>query len=343
MSAAPLTHRVRAERSQRGWSQAELAQRSGLSRAEISALETGRLASPSTSAALRLAAAFNLTVEDLFSLADPSVDVEWAWAPPREGARSWLAEVEGRPLRYPCEPTLRGAVSADGPALSAPPRRTVVIAGCDPAIGILAADVERSSGVRVLALTRSSRTSLQLLASGAVHMAGVHLGPNASAARRALGRDQAVLTHVATWEAGLALAPSARIKSVRAALRSRLRWVARAEGSGARRCLDCVIAAEVSERPPRLDHVARDHLGVAATIQSGWAQLGPCLRLVADEAGLGFLSIEQQAYDLVTRASLVNDPAVAAVLASLRSRRLRLALSGLSGYDPSRAGTEQRS
>ncbi|MGO8749094.1 MAG: helix-turn-helix transcriptional regulator [Thermoguttaceae bacterium] len=60
-----LTNRVRTCRTARGWSQDELATRAGISRARVSAIETGRSV-PSTVAALALAAALDCHVEDLF-------------------------------------------------------------------------------------------------------------------------------------------------------------------------------------------------------------------------------------------------------------------------------------
>ena len=50
----------------RDWSQQELADRAGLSRAGISAIESGRLA-PSVTAAMALARVLCCTVEDLFA------------------------------------------------------------------------------------------------------------------------------------------------------------------------------------------------------------------------------------------------------------------------------------
>ena len=76
-----LDNDVRAFRSRLGWSQEELARRSGLSRAGISAIETGRLV-PSTAAALALAAALGCTVEALFRLPERSPltnAASWAW------------------------------------------------------------------------------------------------------------------------------------------------------------------------------------------------------------------------------------------------------------------------
>ena len=37
---------------------------------------------------------------------------------------------------------------------------------------------------------------------------------------------------------------------------------------------------------------------MAEAIRAGWADAGVCLRLVSDQAGLDFLSIREEAYDL---------------------------------------------
>lgn len=336
-----LTNRVQAARTARGWTQAELARRAGVSRAEVSAIETGRSASPSTGAALALGAALGLAVEELFVPAGAPAPA-WAWPPRLEaGARFWRADVGGRDLLFPVEPTPLGTLAHDGVA-PAPPRaggpRTVVVAGCDPAVGVLAAAVARAAGVRLLALTRPSGRALELLAQGRVHLAGVHLGDNARAARRAAPGQALVLARVARWEAGLAVAPGERVRTVRAALRARLRWVGREEGSGARRLVERLLAAEGARRPAGLGRAARDHAGVAEAIRCGWAQLGPCVRLAAEQAGLDFLPVERQSYDLCTTAALRDDPAVAAVLEALAAAPLRRLLGELPGYDAADAG-----
>jgi DNA-binding XRE family transcriptional regulator len=61
---------VLARRLARQWSQAELAQRAGISRAAVSAIEVERL-SPSVATALALAAVFECSVEELFGRAQP--------------------------------------------------------------------------------------------------------------------------------------------------------------------------------------------------------------------------------------------------------------------------------
>jgi transcriptional regulator with XRE-family HTH domain len=288
MSEEPkLDNVVRAFRERRGWSQQELADRAGLSRAGVSAIETGRLA-PSTAAALALSGALDCAVEDLFRLrsaAPAAVDLgPWAWppAPSRPACRYWRANLGGRSLAYPVEVSPLGLPAHDGvfrdgvfddlPRVDA--ESTLVMACCDPAVGLLADALARLDGVRLIVLSRSSRAALDLLARGLVHAAGVHLGRaddaagNLDAVRRAepaLGAFR--LLRVADWDEGIALAPALRISTFREAVQKPIRWIGREAGSGARACLDEVfLEAEGGPPPPSLG-AARDHRGVAAAIR----------------------------------------------------------------------------
>jgi len=60
-----VKNRLRVLRAERGWSQAELAQRIGVSRQAVNALETDKH-DPSLGLAYRIAAAFGLAVEQVF-------------------------------------------------------------------------------------------------------------------------------------------------------------------------------------------------------------------------------------------------------------------------------------
>ena len=67
-----LAQRLRQERESRGWTLAELATRSGVSRAMVSKIERGE-ASPTAALLGRLSAAFGLTLSQLFArMEDPS-------------------------------------------------------------------------------------------------------------------------------------------------------------------------------------------------------------------------------------------------------------------------------
>lgn len=62
-----LANNLRDARSSRGWTQAELAEKVGVSRKTINTVENGVFV-PSTLVALKIARALGMTVEELFSL-----------------------------------------------------------------------------------------------------------------------------------------------------------------------------------------------------------------------------------------------------------------------------------
>jgi putative transcriptional regulator len=64
---AELSNRVREAREAKGWTQAHLAERIGVSRKTVNTVENGVFV-PSTVVALKLAAALSEPVEQLFSL-----------------------------------------------------------------------------------------------------------------------------------------------------------------------------------------------------------------------------------------------------------------------------------
>jgi DNA-binding XRE family transcriptional regulator len=177
----PLRNHVKRFREERGWSQQELAERTGLSRAGVSAIETGKLV-PSTVAAMSLAKVFGCRVEELFQLGGDE-EIQWAWAPARESCRYWRAAVQDRIILLPVEMSPLGMVPHDGiyrggrliDTMSADPHRTLVVACCDPAVGLLASEYNRTTPFRMLVLSRPSRQALQLLRDGVVHAAGLHL------------------------------------------------------------------------------------------------------------------------------------------------------------------------
>lgn len=61
-----MNNRLRALRAERGWSQAELGARVGVSRQAVNAIETGRY-DPSLPLAFKLARLFEMNIEEIFS------------------------------------------------------------------------------------------------------------------------------------------------------------------------------------------------------------------------------------------------------------------------------------
>jgi molybdate-binding protein len=88
--------------------------------------------------------------------------------------------------------------------------------------------------------------------------------------------------------------------------------------------------------------MASDHRGVAEAIRSGCADAGVCLRLVSDEAGLDFLTVREEAYDLCFPTQWENDPRIQALLDAVRSVAYRTALGELPGYNTAETGELQR-
>ncbi len=347
-----LANRVREHRTHLGWSQEDLARRAGLSRAGVSAIETDRLV-PSCAAALALARALSCRVEDLFHLTGGHREPRgpfWAWPPPSNPCRFWRAEVAGRVLQFPVESTPLGVSPHDGidragtaqDAAWSDPTDTMILACCDPAVGLLAAELARRAGLRLIALVRSSRDALQLVRQGLVHAAGVHLASareaqgNAAVVRQWLGPGYHLL-RVARWEEGIASDPSLRLTTARAALRPGLRWVGREPGSGARQCLDELLG----QRPPPR-RLAADHRGVAEAIRCGWADVGVCLRLTSQEAGLAFLAVREESYEICYPEAMNDDRRIRSLAEVLRSTSYRRRLGELPGYDSSETGALQR-
>ena len=119
------------------------------------------------------AAALGCRVEDLFNLRLPERQgPRWAWPPLHEPCRYWAAEVGGTERFYPVGATPMGVIPHDGiyrngswqgEGLS-DPRRTLVMACCDPAVGLLAAELARTADVRLIALGARAGCRLRCLA-----------------------------------------------------------------------------------------------------------------------------------------------------------------------------------
>jgi len=61
-----MKNRIKVLRAEKGWSQAELAERLNVARQSVNAIETGK-ADPSLPLGMRIARVFGLRVEDVFS------------------------------------------------------------------------------------------------------------------------------------------------------------------------------------------------------------------------------------------------------------------------------------
>jgi len=340
------SNQVRTRRLAIKWSQADLAERVGISRAAVSAIEGQRL-SPSVATALNLAKEFACSVEELFGqgrTTKPS-EPQWAWAPRTKSGRYWEAEVGQRRLLYPVEGGPLNPVPHDGTwedgifreRTSLSPDMTLTVATCDPAAGLLAAEYARS-GFRLLVFPRNGGNALELLQQGLVHVAALHRSTaehperNAETVRERLGEDF-LLLRAAEWEEGVALPPNNSSRVAASVARRTKCWAAREPGSAARECLD-----ELLEGRRLVGREVGGHAPVAEAVRSGWAAAGVCVRFAAEEAGLYFLPVRTESLDFCFSSRSQREPRIQALIRLLRSRSYRRLVAELPGYDARQTG-----
>jgi putative molybdopterin biosynthesis protein len=226
---------------------------------------------------------------------------------------------------------------------------TLLIAGCDPSVTLLADWLaRRRDAVSAISLSCSSKQALAALLQGRVHAAGVHLRDakngeyNLAQVRRALGKRRAVLLSFGQWELGLATSAGNPlvIKSFDDLQRPNLRIANRERGSGARATLDEELR-RLGLAPNRITGYQNElagHLEVAASVAAGQADVGVTIRVAANVYGLDFVALRMERYDLVIPESEMDSVPVVAMLDALSSRRFAREVSQLCAYDTERMG-----
>jgi len=356
---------LRLARQARGFSQQQLAGMAGVSRQAVSAVESG-LSDPSLRVALALARALGLTVEELFGPGGPASPVAARPVAPLGGDD---ARVELVPMGegFVALPLSRDSVSRAGfqpaGALASgtntepggkarvrpivPPRPTLVVAGCDPALPLLQTPLGLLDPPVALSWwSCPSEEALRLAAAGLVHVAGAHLrGPsgeyNTGPAEDLLPHGGEVLGFC-SWREGLVLRPDVAdgVAGLRDVARRGLRLVNREAGSEARSVLDRELAW-LGIEPGRLsgyDTRATGHLQVAAAITAGLADAGVASEPAALAYGLAFIPLTSERFDLVIPAGLASSREVQGLIKVLSSRWLLDQLASLPGYDAATCG-----
>ena len=368
---------LRLARQARGYSQQQLAGMAGISRQAVSALESG-VSDPSLRVALALARALGMTVEELFGPESAAPTLLARTVPPEAGpdlpagTRVALAPIgeafAALPLTGPTS-SRAGFLPAGGlmtgrpatpgqpvPGLPAgqaevqpigPPRPTLIVAGCDPALPLLEAPLallDPPIGFTWWPCTSSE--ALRLAAAGLVHAAGVHLrgrsgGYNTGPAGESLGAGTEVIGFSA-WREGLVVRPDLAdaVGGVADVVAAGLRLVNREPGAEARRVLDRELASlnVPGADVPGYQTTATGHLQVADAIAAGLADAGVASEPAALAYGLAFVPLAAERFDLVIPARQAASREVQALVRVLSSRWLIDQLASLPGYDPAPCG-----
>jgi len=353
---------LRLARQARGFSQQQLASMAGVSRQAVSAVESGH-SDPSLRVALALARALGLGVEELFGPGEPAAPVlATSIAPLRPGTdRVALAPVGDRFVALPLSgdtgaglgflPAVTAPGVATGPAGAgteliavrpiAPPRPTLVVAGCDPALPLLATPLSLLDPPVAFAWWPcGSGAALQLAGQGLVHAAGIHArGGDGDGQRVPAGAAQVGFT---AWREGLVLRRELRssVTGLGAIARHRLRIVNREPGAEARRLLDAE-RQRLGLAPGDLagyDTQAAGHLQVASAVAAGLADAGVASEPAAAAYGLAFIPLAEERFSLVIPAEHTASREVQALLKVLSSPWLLAQLASLPGYDAATCG-----
>ena len=332
-----LGDRVRALRLARGLTQAQLAELAGVSRQLVGAVEADRHL-PRVDAAIRLAAALSTTVEEL--LAPDTREAVGVLEDPGEGALVRVGRVGDRLVCVPTAGSGEGWASADGQVrdggvrLFDVERPAVLVAGCDPIIGLASRLLEVTSGPRVVPVVTSSTRAAEVLRAGRSHAVMVH-GPDG---RLPVPPVPVRRWHIARWQVGLAAPADLPAGWVGQALAGRIPVVQRESGAGSQAAF---------ERARRTNDAARhpvDGPRVGGHADAAWRAAADRMAAVTIEpaalaTGLAFHPLEEHASQLWVGADHVDNALVHALLEEMTGERVQRRLAAIGGYDLTGTGT----
>jgi molybdate-binding protein len=241
-------------------------------------------------------------------------------------------------------PRARFVVASGGAARAAAWRADAAalrLAGSDdPALDLLV----RAAGdvVSVAPGPRGSVHGIVQLARGTADAAALHLLDaesgrwNDPLARGALAGEPVRLVHLWRREQGIVLARGNPhgIRGVGDLLARRIAW--RPPGTGSRLLLERLMRLEGHEPSPEAGEPADSHLAVAAAVAAGAADAGLAVRAVADSAGLAWVPVASEPFELALGAE--SSAAAEPLLEVLASSSVQARLAAMPGYDLSMSG-----
>lgn len=365
-----IQNRLAAIRKTRGIGAAELAQKAGVTRQTVYAIEAGTYV-PNTEVTLRLARELEVTVEELFSLPGDREDVAatitaeyLGQSAPASGQAVRVSRIGGKWIGVPVDARPYHLPEADALVTGSDSRsrkarlrifsegetmqNKIVLAGCDPATSLLSSMVERVSGVEIIHAPASSQLALNWLKDGKVHIAGSHLQDPGSSEfnlplirRQFPNRDMAVVTF-ARWEEGFVVASGnpKHIRRIEDLARKNVIFMNREPGSGSRALLDRLMG-EAGLSPKKIrgyERIAFGHLSAAHAVLTSTADCCIATRSAAQTFGLDFVALRSEQYDFILDRNSLRLAAVQALFDALQRATLRRKLEALAGYDTSQTG-----
>lgn len=332
---------LRRRRLQSGLTQLELAERAGVSRQLIAAVETSQN-TPGVDAALRLALALGTTVEALFSPPPASVvpvlDRPLVAGKPlrvgRVGSQLVAAElpdhgVAGAGWAKP------DAILADGELryFDGASAAGLVIAGCDPALGVAEALLQGLGARSLLAVPAATGTALRALAAGSVHAAVVH----APAGQLPPAPVPVLRLHLARWQVGIADGSGGAPRSAESLLEAGVTFVQRDPAASSQQAFERAAVKSGRDGPPPGPRAA-GHIDAARR-----AALLKCAAVTTEAAAhafaLRFLGLEHHTVEVWVAERWVDLAAVEALGDLLRSAAFSDRVGQFGGYELAGCGS----
>ncbi len=338
--AMKMRSHVRDKRLKLGLTQAELAARSGVSRQLVAAVEAGQN-TPAVDAALRIARTLASTVEELFDgPRPPVVSALGDHLPDRAMVR--VGRVGDQLIATPLPDHGTNAIGWSSPdglidngelqLFPAAHPAALVVAGCDPALGIAEAMLAGHGTLSLLAISAPTGTSLAALEHGRVHAAVVHGAPGT------LPSPPVPVTrlHLARWHVGLGIARPSLGDSLEAILHAQVQVVQRDPAASSQQAFE--HAALQAGITPLAGPRASGHIDAARTAAT-LTTAGVTTEAAAHAFGLRFLPLEHHTVEIWLGQQWAGHPAADALADLLTRTAFTQRVAQFGGYDLTSCGT----
>jgi excisionase family DNA binding protein len=258
----------------------------------------------------------------------PCTKVTGKWLFPRAALDRWL--VAGLVL----------------PALAQAPAPPIVGGSHDP----LLEWALRESGSGLASLPEGSEAGLRRLARGEITAAAIHVhrldgddeAANLDAVAEAPGLHDVVVIACARREQGLVLAPGnpLQVSDIAGVAALRARLALRPQGAGAQLLLLALLARAglAFDALELVKPACPTGADIAQAVRSGRADCGIATRAVAQAAGLDFVPLTWERFDLALHQRDYFRPGLQALFKFVRTAAFRERAAELAGYDVSEAG-----
>ena len=210
----------------------------------------------------------------------------------------------------------------------------------------------RESGSGLASLTEGTARGVDRLQRGEVIAAAIHFhsdevsavsaDANITAVRATPGLHDAVLVGLPRREQGLLVAPGnpKHLHGLADVLATGAQMAVRQPGAGAQMLLDMLLARAGAVRKDmrRLEPPYLTGPDLAAAIRTGKADCGIATRAAAKSAGLDFVPLLWENFDLLMRQRSYFRPPIQALIGFIGQKRLKQRAADLTGYDTTPAG-----